>query len=512
MAAVPRNGPHKGGGRRLFLGLDIGTGSSKAVLATSDGRILDSATVHHAPSLPRPGWVEFDAENTWWAEVRQLCGELFARQDPRRVAGVAVSGMGPCLVVTDANHVPLRPAILYGVDTRAGREIDELNDEFGVGRIEADGGKALSSQSVGPKLRWIANNEPGTFAAARYWYSCSSFLVQRLTGEYVMDHPTAGQCDPLYDIHRLEWIGDRAAAVAGHLPLPRLLWPADIAGQVTPEAAALTGIPAGTPVCAGTVDAWVEAHSVGVRQAGDTMLMYGSTMFFVQRLKTFRSHPRLWPVPGVEPRSMTLSGGMATSGSLLTWLQQITGGAPMADLLEEAARVPAGAEGLLVLPYFAGERTPILDPDARGMIMGLTLRHGRGHLLRAALEGVCLGLRQTLDLVEEAGEPVSRLLAVGGGLQARLWSQIASDVIGRVQVVPRVTIGASYGDALLAAVGTGAVAPDTDWMQVSGHVEPRPEASGVYEEMYGTYCGLYPSNREHMHALARLQERTAGSG
>lgn len=491
---------------KVFLGVDVGTGSSKAVLADSDGTVIDSATVHHAVSLPKPGWAEFDAENTWWAEVRQLCGQLFARNDPRRVSGVAVSGMGPCLIVTDAAFRPLRPAILYGVDTRAGREIAELNEEFGEERIAADGGKALSSQSVGPKLRWLARNEPEIFTAARRWYSCSSFLVQKLTGEYVMDHPTASQCDPLYDIRKLDWIADRAAAVAGHLPLPRLLWPAEIAGRVTRQAAGLTGIPEGTPVCAGTVDAWAEAYSAGVRQPGDTMLMYGSTMFFVQQLEAFRSHAQLWTVAGVEPGSLTLAGGMSTSGSLLTWLQQLVGGLPMDELLAEAAAVPAGAEGLLVLPYFAGERTPVLDPDARGMISGLTLRHGRGHLLRAAMEGICFGLRQTLDLVEEAGEPITRLLAVGGGLKAGLWSQIASDITGRTQIVPRVTIGASYGDALLAAVGTGAVPPDTDWMRSGGLVEPRPETAGRYEDMFAAYSGLYPANVEYMHALARIQE------
>jgi xylulokinase len=495
----------------VFLGIDIGTGSSKAVLAASDGRVIDTAAVYHTVSLPRPGWAEFDAEGTWWAEVRRLCSELFARNDARQVEGVAVSGMGPCLVVTDASHVPLRPAILYGVDTRATREIEELNEEFGAERLAAEGGKALSSQSVGPKLRWIARNEPGVFAAARYWFSCSSFLVAKLTGEYLLDHPTASQCDPLYDIHRLEWINDRAGVVAGHLPMPRLLWPAEIGGVVTREAEVLTGIPAGTPVCAGTIDAWAEAYSAGVRRPGDTMLMYGSTMFFVQHLAEFRSHPQLWTSPGVGQGSLTLSGGMATSGSLLTWMQQLFGGLPMDGLLQEAARVPPGAEGLLVLPYFAGERTPILDPNARGMITGLTLRHTRGHLMRAALEGICFGLRQTLDLVEDAGEPISRLLAVGGGLKAELWAQVASDVTGRTQTVPRVTIGASYGDALMAAVGIGAVAPDSDWMQAGSLVEPKADFSGPYGEMYQTYCSLYPLNREHMHALARLQTDAAST-
>ncbi|WP_183044521.1 FGGY-family carbohydrate kinase [Pseudarthrobacter phenanthrenivorans] len=491
----------------MFLGIDIGTGSSKAVLVTSDGSIIDTAIVHHTISLPRAGWAEMLAEETWWAEVQQLCGELFARNDAKGVFGVAVSGMGPCLVVTDGDFAPLRPAILYGVDTRATQDIGDLNEELGKTAIVASGGKDLSSQSVGPKLRWIARNEPAVFSAARYWFSCSSFLVQRLTGEYVLDHPTASQCDPLYDIHRLEWITERARAVAGHLPLPRLLWPAEVAGTVTRGAQELTGIPVGIPMCAGTVDAWVEAYSAGVRRAGDTMLMYGSTMFFVQRLEALRSHPKLWVAPGVEPGSITLSGGMATSGSLLTWLQRLFGGADMGELFSEAAATPAGAEGLLLLPYFAGERTPLLDPDARGMITGLTLRHGRGHLLRAGLEGISYGLRQMLDLVEQAGEPITRLLAVGGGLKAGLWAQIVSDISGRPQIVPKVTIGASYGDALMAAVGTGCVGPDTDWMQTARIVEPDPRTGAVYEDLYQQYLSLYPANREHMHFLARWQEK-----
>ncbi|HXF02489.1 MAG TPA: FGGY family carbohydrate kinase, partial [Arthrobacter sp.] len=272
----------------MFLGVDIGTGSSKAVLTDAEGRVLDSATVMHDVSYPRPGWAEFDAESGAWAEVVRLCRELFSRNDAGAVAGVCVSAMGPCLVVTDENLTPLRPAILYGIDARAVDEIRELTEEFGAEAIFRDAGKVLSSQAVGPKLRWLRNREPEVFARARNWHSLNSFILAKLTGELVLDHHTASQCDPLYDLRGNRWHPERYAAVAGHLPQPRLAWPAEVGGRVHRPAAEATGLPEGVPVCAGTVDAWAEAFSAGVRQPGDLMLMYGSTMFFVQVLGEFR--------------------------------------------------------------------------------------------------------------------------------------------------------------------------------------------------------------------------------
>lgn len=492
----------------MFLGIDLGTGSSKAVLADLDGSIVDSATITHQVSLPRPGWAEFDAENTWWAEVIGLCRELFSRNDAAGVAGLAVSGMGPCLVVTDADFTPLRPAILYGIDTRAEQQIEDLNREIGEDVIYASGGKVLSSQAVGPKLRWLADEDPEVFAAARHLFSCSSFLTAKLTGEYIMDHHTASQCDPLYNIHQKAWIPERASSIARHIPMPRLAWSTDIVGAVTRAAAELTGIPEGTPVCAGTVDAWAESFSAGVRQPGDLMLMYGSTMFFVQVLGAFHSHPQLWTTAGTELGTLTLAGGMSTSGSLIIWLAHLFGDVPLETLMAEALDAGPGADGLLVLPYFAGERSPILDPDARGTIIGLTLRHGRGHLVRAALEGIAFGLRQNLDLFESSGQPVRRILAVGGGTQGGLWTQIVSDILQRRQIIPEQTIGASYGDALMAAIGTGAVPPETDWTHMGRVVEPDPDSAELYDAMYASYCRLYPATSGYMHALARIQRNS----
>jgi xylulokinase len=232
-------------------------------------------------------------------------------------------------------------------------------------------------------------------------------------------------------------------------------------------------------------------------------------MFFVQVLPALRSHPLLWTTAGVDPGSYTLAAGMATSGSLTGWLRDLTGGADFGTLVEEAAAVPAGADGLLMLPYFAGERTPIFDPKARGVIAGLTLRHRRGHLFRAAYEGIAFGIRQILDFLDTAAGPAGRIVAVGGGTQGGLWTQIVSDVTGRPQLVPAQTIGASYGDALLAAIGTGLVPPGTDWARAGHTVTPSAAAHATYQPLYDAYRALYPATRDQMHLLADVQDATS---
>jgi xylulokinase len=264
-------------------------------------------------------------------------------------------------------------------------------------------------------------------------------------------------------------------------------------------------------VTAGTVDAWAEAFSAGVRQPGDLMLMYGSTMFFVQQLSGLRSHPLLWTTNGVEPDTYTLAAGMSTSGSLTTWLQELTGGVPFEQLIAEASAVPAGSDGLVLLPYFAGERTPVFDSQARGVVAGLTLRHGRGHLFRAVYEGIALGIRQILEFLEEDVDPATRLVAVGGGTQGGLWTQVVSDVCQREQVVPTQTIGASYGGALLAAIGSGLVPAETDWATIDHTVEPDASTAAIYDELFAIYSELYPATRDQVHALARMQETTPSS-
>jgi xylulokinase len=494
----------------LLLGIDIGTASSKGVLTRPDGELVAQAVREHHTSTPRPGWVEHDAVSVWWHDFHELAAELTAGLPPGEpIAAVGVSGIGPCLLPVDESDTPLRPAILYGVDTRAGDQIAEQTARYGADTITARCGSPLTSQAIGPKLAWLRDREPTVYARTRRWYMASSYLVHRLTGAYVLDHHSASQCTPLYDLRENAWIPQWCEQIAPGLQWPDLVWPSDVVGTVTADAAAATGIPAGTPVVAGTVDAWAEATAVGVTAPGDLMLMYGTTMFLVNITEQVTCSPALWGTAGVFPGTYCLAAGMATSGAITGWLRDLTG-ASYETLAAEAALLPPGAEGLLMLPYFAGERTPLFDPDARGLIHGLTLRHGRGHLYRAALEGTAFGVRHNLAAVSGAGGDPHRVVAVGGGARS-LWTQIVSDVTGREQELPRHTIGAAYGDTAFAALGAGLARPGdlAQWNPVVTVIEPDPAAGAVYEELYQLYLDLYPATRSAAHALAARQHRDA---
>lgn len=484
----------------LLLGIDVGTASTKAALVEADGTVIARAAREHSVSLPREGWVEHDAE-VWWEEAVSLCRELL-RAAPTPLAAVGISGMGPCVVPCDGENRPLRPAILYGVDTRAEAEAAELTRELGEEAIRARGGSALSSQALGPKLLWLARHEPDVWAATRRWHTVNSFLLARLSGEWVIDRHSASQCDPFYDLAAGGWAEDWATLVPG-LSLPQLAWPAEVGGALGAEAAAATGIAAGTPVIAGTIDAWAEAVSVGVRRPGDLMVMYGSTMFFVLVTEARSAGRAVWVTAGVDPGSLTHAAGMATSGSLTGWFRELFDRPPFERLLAEAAAKPPGAEGLLVLPYFAGERTPLLDPHARGTICGLTLRHDRGHLYRAALEGIAYGARHNLEVL--APEGGVRAVAVGGGAAGELWPQIVSDVTGLDQELPRETLGAAYGDALLAAEAVGLVAAGSSWAREARTIAARPETREVYDPRYRLYRELHGATAAVQHELASAE-------
>lgn len=495
---------------RTTLGVDIGTSSSKAVLVAADGRVVATATRPHAVDRPHTGWVEMDAA-IWWDEFLSMTRELLAAQPDADVVAVGVSGMGPCVLLTDADDEPVRPAILYGVDTRATAQGARMTAELGGDSITRAGGSSLTSQSAGPKLVWVADSEPERFERARRLYMPASWLARQLTGEYVLDHQSASQSSPFYDIEREAWHDAWWERYVPTIERPRLGWAGDISGTVTALAAAATGLPAGIPVTIGTIDAWTEAVSVDAHNVGDLMLMYGTTMFLVATgAETLRT-PSMWTTAGAFPGSRNLAGGLSTSGALTGWLKELTN-ADYPDLLAEAEAAGVGANGLLLLPYFAGERTPIQDPDARGVIAGLTLDHGRGDLYRAALEATAFGVRHNVQTMRDAGATISRIVAVGGGTQGRLWLQIVSDVTGLTQEVPKVTVGASFGAAFLAAraIGEGP-ASISEWNPVVHTIQPRTEHATTYDALYEHYLELYLGTRDVVHELARAQRRPAAA-
>ena len=491
---------------RCTLGVDVGTSSTKGVLVDVDGSILGTATRAHDVERPHTGWVEMDGR-VWWQEFVAITRELLSAHPDAEVAAVGVSGMGPCILLADEDDEPVRPAILYGVDTRAAAQIARMTAELGDGEIARIGGSVLTSQAGGPKIAWVADEEAQHWSQAARLFMPASWLARKLTGAYVLDHQSASQVSPLYDIENERWHEPWWSRFAAPVEPPPLAWAGDVAGAVTAVAAEVTGIPEGVPVITGTIDAWTEAVSVGAHGVGDLMLMYGTTMFLIATGDHTLRTPSMWTTAGAFPGTRNLAGGMSTSGALTAWLKDLTE-ADYPQLLAEAAESGVGARGLLMLPYFAGERTPIQDPDARGVIAGLTLRHGRGDLYRAALEATALGVRHNIETMRRAGADIRRIVAVGGGTQGRLWLQIVSDATGLVQEVPATTIGASYGAAFLAAtaVGVDGHAPRIEqWNPVAERIEPDPDARIAYDALYDRYLRLYAGTKDVVHELAAEQ-------
>lgn len=498
----------------LLLGIDIGTYSSKGVLVTPSGKVLKTQVVEHSLTIPHPGWAEQDADQIWWADVVSICHSLLdgSPYSGADVAGVALSAIGPCLLPLDSSGKPLRPGILYGVDTRANKQIDTINNCLGEEAILKFSGMALTSQAIGPKILWLKQNEPEIWKRTTHLTTASSYLIYRLTGEKIIDRHTASHFMPLMDIQKLEWSTDLAPDLAPLEMLPKLGWSDELAGEVSVEGGLQTGLRPGTPVAVGAVDALSEALSVGVVQPGDLMIMYGSTAFFILVLEKPVPDTRTWTVAGIFPGQYNLAAGMSTTGSLTRWFRdEFARDLPVesaySELFAEAEKVPAGSGGLLMLPYFSGERTPINDTQARGVIAGLTLAHSRAHLYMAILESVAYGIRHNVETFREIGAPVKRIVAVGGGAKSRFWLQIVSDVAGIEQVKPEITVGASYGDAFLAGLVAGVLKRvDLDhWVKIDELITPNEKRGKLYQPLYEDYLDLYLSTRPIVHRLGKYE-------
>ena len=492
-----------------FTGIDIGTYSSKGVIVDANGKVLAFAQRQHGIDTPRHGWAEHDPDSVWWDDFCVLSRELIRSAQIRasEIATVGVSAIAPCVVPVSEDGSPLRPAILYGIDTRAVEEIEELNRSMGTERIQRVSGTALSAQSAGPKILWIKNHEESIWRKTDKFLTATSFIVQRLTGRAVIDNYTAAFFDPLFSIRTRSWDPEAARFICGLSQLPESHWANEIAGTVIDAVAERTGFEPGTPVIVGTADAASEAISAGVSQVGDAMLMYGSSLFIITLTSDISPNDVFWPAPFLYPGSTALAAGMATTGSITEWFRRnLSMEADFTTLAAEAATVIPGSEGLLMLPYFSGERTPINDPAARGVVAGLSLRHTRAHIYRAIMEGVAYGIRHNLERMSGTTAVPTRIFSVGGGTKNHEWLQIVSDVTGRAQVVCD-TPGACFGNAILAANGSGLFRDRGklfSWLPRGTRLEPNRENAAVYNEYYRLYLKLYKDTVETVHVLSGL--------
>jgi xylulokinase len=497
-----------------YLGVDIGTYESKGVLVDATGRIVATASKPHKMLVPQAGWAEHRPREDWWGDFTFLSNKLIAESKvvPASIRAVGASAIGPCMLPVDAEGEPLMNGVLYGVDTRATKETEELTEKIGEATLLDRCGNALTSQSIGPKILWLKRNRPEIFARTHKILTATSYLVHRLTGRFVIDHYTAANSSPLYFVDDLAWNASLAPEIIDLACMPDLGWTTDIAGTVSKRAASETGLTEGTPVIVGTCDAAAEAISVGILSPGDMMLMYGSTMFMIMVTAKRGYDARLWYAPWLFPGEHASMAGLATSGTLTHWFRENLG----RDLdpetaVAEAEQSPPGAKGVIVLPYFSGERTPIHDPHAKGIVFGLNLTHTRSDIFRAILEGIAFGTRHVLDTYAEAGQSPGDIFAVGGGTKNKVWAQATSDITKRKQILRRTTIGASYGDAFLAALGVGDVKRGeiSTWNPTASEVNPDVRNGPEYDRNYAIFREIYVRTRDLMHANDG-QERQGG--
>lgn len=488
-----------------YLGVDIGTYETKGVITDASGRIVAQASRAHQMLVPQPGWAEHRPEDDWWGDFVFVTQKMLAESKiaPKSIACIGSSAIGPCVLPVDGDGNPLMNGILYGVDTRSTRQIAELNAQIGEDVILARCRNALTTQAAGPKILWIKQERPDIFKRTRRIMNSTSFVVHRLTGACVLDHYSAGSYNHLYLPDKLAWSDELAPGAVDPALMPDLHWTTDIVGHVTRQASETTGLAAGTPVIAGTIDAAAEAVSVGVTQPGQMMVMYGSTIFIIQITAEAVREPRLWYAPWLFKGQHAAMAGISTTGTLTHWFRKVAAQdlAP-ADALrvlnEEAEASPPGANGVVVLPYFSGALTPLFDASARGMIFGLNLTHTRGDLFRAVLEGVAQATRHIFETYRAAGQPPRQVFAVGGGTRSKVWSQATSDSCDAMQYLREKTWGASFGDAFLAALAIGDVKADgmDQWNSMVREIAPQAANRMVYDEVYRKFRGLYEGTKE----------------
>jgi len=513
-----------------MLGVDIGTQGIKGVLLDEAFNVAAKAYLEHDFIQPRPNWFEHDAEKTWWEGFRTVVHELLQRApvSPGEIIGVGHSALAPCMLPVDEDGRPLRNAILYGVDTRSQKEVMEIKQLLGEERTLEVTRKPLGTDHVPPKILWYKKNEPDHYAKTKRIFTASNYITYKLTGRFLLDYTQAAGFGPVYDFGKKQWNGEMCKLL-GFSPglLPELKNCYDLAGTVTPRASAETGLMAGTPVVIGSGDWATELISAGGFGPGEVTLVYGTTG--IVSMATDRA-------PSVKGLSFTphpilgnrffANGGTSTFGALTKWfrdnfgdlekIMQDRAGINAYTLLScQAEKVPAGAEGLVILPYFSGERSPIYDPLAKGVILGLTTYHKRPHLYRALLEGTAYSFRHILEVFQKCGFDVSRVIACGGGANSSLWVQIIADVIGCDQSIPNIPTGSDIGSAYLAAKGTGLIGDLAAFIPSRRQKDARtvradPQNHDRYTDYYRIYRSLYESVKSDMHALAELAEKHTG--
>jgi xylulokinase len=491
----------------MLLGLDIGTTSTIGILIRLPGEVVGIVSRPVTFSAPKAGWAEEDPEE-WWSNVCAIIA-AFAEQGVNlsEIGGIGVTGMLPAVILLDEAGRLIRPSIQQG-DGRCGAEVEMLKAEVDPDWFFRKAGNGINQQLVTAKLRWIKRHEPENFARIATVFGSYDYINWRLTGRRAIEQNWALEAG-FVDLERQEISPDLVALA--HIPLhalpPRSVSHARL-GSVTTEAAAATGLLEGTPVVGGAADLIASALAAGLSTKGDVLLKFGGSVDVLVATDRAAPDPRMYLDHHLVPGLWVPNGCMATGGSGLNWFVKTFAAAesataadkglsPHAWLDQLAQETPPGADGLFVLPYFLGEKTPVHDPDARGIFHGISLSHRLAHFWRAMLEGYAYAVAHHMEIIRDMGHKPRRYLVSDGGSNSALWMQIVADVLQEPLQTLKGHPGSCLGAAWTAAIGTGAT---DDWggvaafVQRAAIVEPRPQYAGLYRDGYARFRRLYTDN------------------
>jgi sugar (pentulose or hexulose) kinase len=508
------------------IGIDIGTQSTKALLCDAGGKIISQHSASYHPDTPQPLWAE-QWPAVWLDAVIECAAGCVASAcaakggfEPQAVRAICISSLyGGSGIPVDDQMQALHPCLIW-MDRRANKEVDWVRANLDVVRLQDITGNGVDSYYGYTKMLWLKNNKPDVWRRTRHLLPPNAFVIHALTGELAVDRSSAGNIGGVYDLKAGTWSGE----MLGKLGIPAAMMPerlvacSDVVGGLREKVAQQLGLPAGTPVVAGGVDAAVATLAAGVTSPGQHVAMIGSSMCWGFIAQDTDARRGLISMPAVfgDAKDKYVFGGAITAGAAVTWFRDnfcgdtaaaaAASGTDMHDLLDADARtVGEGAEGVQFLPYLMGERSPIWDGKASGAFVGLSLYHKRDHLYRAVLEGISFALRHNIETGANGGVAIDEnLIVVGGAAYSDLWMQIIADVTGRPVMTIKQEVEAAMGAALLAAYGVGLVAAEDvrrGWVTLIPRATPNSRASQTYDRLFEIYKALYPALKSQMHDL-----------
>lgn len=506
----------------IYLGIDVGTSGTKTLAMRENGKIVASATEEYPLSSPKPGWSEQDPADWWQASVNSVRKVLAAGKiKPADVAGIGLSGQMHGSVFLDREHKVIRPAILWN-DQRTAAECAEIEEAAGGRKklIRMVANPALTGFTA-PKILWLRNHEKRNFSRTKQILLPKDYVRFLLTGEFATEVSDASGT-LLLDVKRRRW----SKALLDKLQIDRSLLPKvyeseEVSGVLSSVAAKQLGLPAGVPVVGGGGDQAAGAIGNGIVRRGVISATMGTSGVVFAHSDEMQIDPagRVHTFCHAVRDKWHVMGVVLSAGGSYQWYRNQLGQAEVADaklkkvdpyelLTEQAATAPAGCEGLYFLPYLTGERTPHADPHARGAWIGLSLRHGRPHLIRSVMEGATYAIRDCLEIIKGLNIPVSEIRLSGGGARSQFWRQMQADIYGQKVVTINAEEGPAYGVALLAAAGTGAyknvVEACEATIRVTGRTSPKAKAKSVYNSAYPQFGELYRSLKSNYASIAKM--------